>query len=338
MIARPDVAEENGGTCVRRPCRVYHLWPELKTFKSRGLKLSSLSHDNREVSLYIQTFLNRPTFSEPASSLSADLGFSHLYLQKDVGFWRGNVVVGDREAFPVSHVEPIPRHQGEIDVGIMLGYAQEDAASATDISTDILDIAIPLLATLLDEYFTPLTRIQVDVWRGTERKFISPQRLDVERKDRDMVSVELLAQAFDAFGSLIEAISIEDLRGLAVASRRLNSAILEDEIIDKYCDFWECCEFLAPARGQINKIRLPKAKDAAISKLLCSYANVRKPERITRKVHELYDVRNDLVHNAVETPERVIENMRLLSRIAVQLFRCRVGMPFESSPELAPLL
>ena len=73
MIAVPDRAaeaeERKGGTWMRRPCRVYHLWPELKVLKSRGLNLPSLSDDNREVSLYIQTFMNRPNFSEPGATV-----------------------------------------------------------------------------------------------------------------------------------------------------------------------------------------------------------------------------------------------------------------------------
>jgi hypothetical protein len=131
---------------------------------------------------------------------------------------------------------------------------------------------------------------------------------------------------------------IEERRGLAVASRRLNSAISEDDIIDKYCDFWECCEFLAPAGKKVNELRLRKAKDVAIFQLLCNYAKLRRRQNVMDTVHDIYTVRNDLVHNAIENPERVDKNMRILQEIAFQLFRCRVGMPFESTPELVPFL
>ena len=219
MIAVPDRAaeaeERKGGTCVRRPCRVYHLWPELKVLKSRGLNLPSLSDDNREVSLYIQTFMNRPNFSEPAQPLSADVGYSHIHLQKDVGFWLGNVVVGTHgEASPISRIDVLPRHQGEIDIGIMLGYVQEDTAALATNFNNILDIAIPILTTTLNDYLVPITPIQVDVWRGTDRKFISPQTFDFERKERGIVSVDLLAEAFDGFCSSSRPCALKSCGGL----------------------------------------------------------------------------------------------------------------------------
>jgi hypothetical protein len=348
MIAAPDrpEAEEHKGTCVRRPCRVYHLWPELKVFKSRRLNIASLSNHNREIYLYIQTFLNRPTFSVPAQSLSDDLGPSHVRLGKDVGFWLGNVVVGDRgespssirRGAPLGNAERISRYQGEIDIGIMLGNIRDDGAGLINIAGKLIDIAIPFLATALNDYLFPIAVAHVDEWSSTDRKLISPQTIRLEGKDRDRVSVDLLTKAFDGFCSLIDTMRIEDLRGLAVASRRLNNATLEDDIIDKYCDLWECCEFLAPSGRKVNEIRLPKAKDAAIIQLLCSYVKPSNPRLIIKRVCDIYSIRNDLVHNAIENLEVVDKNLRLLREIAIHLFRYRVGIPFAITPELVPLL
>jgi hypothetical protein len=128
------------------------------------------------------------------------------------------------------------------------------------------------------------------------------------------------------------------LRSLAVTSRRLNSATLEYDIIEKYCDFWECCEFLAPSGKKVNGLKLHKAKDAAISQLLRNYVKPGKPLVLGERIREIYRVRNDLVHNAIERPDVVDNNMRLLREIAFHLFRSRVGFPFEITPEMSPLL
>jgi inhibitor of KinA sporulation pathway (predicted exonuclease) len=88
----------------------------------------------------------------------------------------------------------------------------------------------------------------------------------------------------------------------------------------------------------VNEIRLPKAKDAAIIQLLRSYVKPRKPQLIAERVRDIYGIRNDLVHNAIENPDVVDKHIRLLREIAFHLFRSRVGIPFEITPELVPLL
>jgi hypothetical protein len=346
----PDRSEAEGssGTCVLRPCRIYNLWPEHKVFKSRDMNIPYLGNDTPHISLYIQTFANRPDFSVPAQSLPDELGYSHMRLTDDIGFWLGNVVVGESEeggstvksGSPVGRVEGIARYQGEVDVGIMFPYGQTSTELPVSIVAHMLDIAIPFLATSLGEYFVPITAIQIAEWRGSDRKLSSPQTIRLEGKTRITVSMTQLEETFDRYCALVANSSIEELRGLAVASRRMSSAMLEEDIIDKYCDFWECCEFLSPAGKKVNGVKLPKAKDAAITELLCNYAHPSKlsRQRLRKKIHDGYVIRNDLIHNAVENPEKVDQNMKLIGEIASQLFRYRVGIPFEATPELASLL
>jgi hypothetical protein len=139
------------------------------------------------------------------------------------------------------------------------------------IVASMLDIAIPFLATALGEYFIPITTMQIDEWDGSDRRLFHPARFSLEAKHRIRVSMTQLGEAFDRFCALVANVSIEELQGIAVASRRMNSALLEEDIIDKYCEFWECCEFLAPPQKTVSGVKLPKAKDAAIAALLCSY-------------------------------------------------------------------
>jgi hypothetical protein len=337
--------EGNNGTCIRRPCRVYNLWPEHKVLKSRDLSVSFKDNDTRQISLYVQTFANRPVFSVAAQSLPPSLGYSHIRLGKDIGFWLGNAVVGDsddgstvRDASPVGDIRLIERYQGEVDVGIMFSKSGTPDQTTVTIAAQMLDIAIPFLATSLGEYFVPITETQIDEWKGSKRTLISPQTIRLEPKARAIVSMSQLAEPFDRFCSLVANTPIEELQEIAVASRRLNSAITEDDIIDKYCDFWECCEFLSLSGRNIIGVKLPKAKDAAIATLLCNYTQPRKQQWIRNKIHEIYLIRNDLVHNAIENPERVDQSMKLIGEIALQLFRYRVGIPFKGTQELGPLL
>jgi hypothetical protein len=343
-----DAAGPRRDTCVRRPCRVYNLWPEDTVLKSRDLNVPYLDKDIGHISLYIQTFANRPDFSVPAQSLPDNLGFSHVRLSKDVGFWFGNVVVGDTEdgstvriGSPISNPTPIARYQGEVDIGIMLPAGKALTQFTVTIAEHMLEIAIPFLATSLGEHFIPITTTQIDEWHGSDRSVRSPHTFRLEAKTRITVSItQQLREAFDSFCALVANFPIEELRGIAAASRRMNSALLEEDIIDKYCDFWECCEFLAPPRKTVGGMKLPAAKDAAITALLCSFIQPSKRRRdvIREKIHACYVIRNDLVHNAIENPEMVEQNMKIIAEIALQLFRCRVGLPFESTPELTSVL
>jgi hypothetical protein len=195
MIAPDTVnAEDNKGIRVRRPCRVYHLWPEGATYKSRPLNISPLSKDNREFSIYIQTFSNRPDFSAPAQPLNAALGSSHVLLNRTLGFWFGNVVVGARGegpsirgGSPIANVEMIPRHQGEIDVGVMFSNSQDGSTELVALSHELLEIALPFFSTLLDEHFVPIATTHIDEF-GSGRKLNLPQRIYVKGKDRNRIA------------------------------------------------------------------------------------------------------------------------------------------------------
>jgi hypothetical protein len=147
--------------------------------------------------------VNRISFSKPAQSLSDDLGYSHVRLGKDIGFWLGNVVVGERgegsssirHGSSVGNVDTISRYQGEIDIGIMLGDAREDTTQLVNFSRELIDIAIPFFLTVLNDYLVPITVTQVDEWSGTDRKLISPLTIRPEGKYRDRVSVDMLTKA-----------------------------------------------------------------------------------------------------------------------------------------------
>src|SRR5438552_1661232 len=101
-------------------------------------------------SVYVQTFSNRPNFSDPARSLPEK---SHVRLAKERGFWRGNVVVGEtddgstvRNGSPIGNFQTISRQEGEVDLGIMFAYGQTPSPLMVALASDLLDLTIPFLA------------------------------------------------------------------------------------------------------------------------------------------------------------------------------------------------
>jgi hypothetical protein len=318
---------------IRKPCRVYDLWPENGTFTQPGFVISYSDSTSREVSFAVRTWRNRPTFSEPASPLSTtDRVGSHIRLGREVGFWVGDVVVLDKHR-TIGRVDVIPRHQGEIDIGLLV-EDHEGRKNLISFSKDLIDVAITFLSTALKDHIFPIAEIQMDEFNG-EPKLLHNPTIRVDNQARLTISIEQVMDALGRYRDLVRSLSSEDLRTLAVASRRLNSATVEDDIIDRFCHYWECCEFLAPVGKTINGVRLSGSKDQAIAKLLGAYT---KPHpAIRRKLKELYTIRNDLVHNAIENPHLVEKEVFVLRDLALHLYRFRVGIPSESTPELAPI-
>jgi hypothetical protein len=332
MAANPTDAKRK--LYIRKPCRVYDLWPENGTFTQPGFVISYSNSSSREVSFAVRTWLNRPTFSEPASPLSTiDSVGSHIRLGREVGFWVGDVVVLDKHR-EIGRIDVIPHHQGEIDIGLLV-EDHEGRENLISFSKDLIDVAIAFLSTALKDHIFPIAEIQIDEFNG-ERELTYNPPIRVDRQDRIEISIEQILDALGKYRALVGSLSLEDLRTLAVASRRFNRALVEDDIIDRFCHYWECCDFLAPVGKTINGVKLSGSKDQAIAKLLEAYT---KPHpAIRRKLKELYTIRNDLVHNAIEDPDLVAKEVFVIRDLALHLFRSRIGIPFESTPVLAQLI
>ena len=92
----------------------------------------------------------------------------------------------------------------------------------------------------------------------------------------------------------------------------------ESDPIDRYCDFWEACEFLCKA---------PKFKpDHRLAKMLEDATGMNQNFLKTKIVGRLYDLRKDIVHNAIEDIERIKKAAVILEDIALLIFAHRCGL------------
>ena len=125
--------------------------------------------------------------------------------------------------------------------------------------------------------------------------------------------------------------SPEDERTIDAAMRRYLNAQNEQDIIDKYCDLWETCEFITQnikaKGGKVGKIaqglstHISKKGDAVSKKLVEKNLNLR----------ELYDIRGDIIHNAVESSDLVIKKISVLEQIAYELIKYKIGLDYKGN-------
>ena len=90
----------------------------------------------------------------------------------------------------------------------------------------------------------------------------------------------------------------EEAAYLDVASRRFIPAIQETDPIDKFCDFWEVCEFLSKnlhGKGLSTPV-------TRVAKVLSDHTKKRKADLDKLIVQPLYSIRINIVHNAIENP------------------------------------
>jgi hypothetical protein len=122
-------------------------------------------------------------------------------------------------------------------------------------------------------------------------------------------------------------IRTDDAAYLDVACRRYIAAIQETDLIDKFCDFWEACEFLSK-NLQGKGLGTPVAR---ISKILSDHTKKKKTDLDKLVVNPLYKIRSDIVHNAIENPDKIDMNLPLLEDVVCELIKSRLGLPYTGS-------
>jgi hypothetical protein len=311
-------------TLVRQLCRIYHLWPEATEITQSDVQIPCSGGVDRTISLVVRTFLNRQNFVEPSEAVNVDFGYSYIRLAKESGFWRGNTVVLEgKKGDAVADMEVVQPHQGEIYIGVAFDDFA-DSHNLIAISQDMVDIAILVLNLVLYECLVQVGQIQAV---GPDHNSSNNAgHIHIERRERRIVSTEDIKNGLSIYSSVINTLSLEELRGLAVATRRFNAATAENDIIDEYCDYWECCEFLAPAGKTIKGLKLNGHKNTAIAQMICAYTKAPNKQSVYNEIKDLYDIRNDIVHNAVEDAYTVSQKIKMLRERALQLFRFRMDI------------
>jgi hypothetical protein len=158
-----------------------------------------------------------------------------------------------------------------------------------------------------------------------QRRFETEMRLAVQ--NRPCHNPEEVGHAMTCFAQARLQMESEEGRALDVALKRYLDGQIELDPIDQFCDYWEGCEFVT---------RHIRAKGNVVSRIatgLALHSEHSKPRLETALgLRELYEVRKDLVHNAVERAESLEQAIQRLADICRELIRWRLGLDY-TKPE-----
>jgi hypothetical protein len=145
--------------------------------------------------------------------------------------------------------------------------------------------------------------------------------------DRPVHTDEQIEEVLSAYVTHRVHASPSDAAAIDVAARRYLSAQRETDPIDRFCDLWEACEFLSrttPAKGDVV---------SRIAAALAQYTNKKKAELENKlDVRTIYQIRKDLVHNAIEDETKMNDKLLVLEAIAKELIRMRMNIKYDGNP------
>lgn len=250
------------------------------------------------------------------------------------GFWVGNMAVhAPDEITPVSTTFR-NAEQGEIDFFIGAGCSK-------DVPLDVLETA---LSNLIVTFMMSLATRPGDLIVATAPPLLSKvldngqyqthTGLNVYVRNKPRLAPEVIEAAFPAFFNTITKLSAENSRRFAVAMRRYQSSMSETDPVDRFCDLWEACEFLARCARTHDGKKIGGHIDSIIAFVIASNMGRNRNDIHTKAIKKLYDIRGDLAHNAVEDPEGFQGMVHVMEEAAVQMIR----YTFSMGPEIAPHL
>lgn len=227
---------------------------------------------------------------------------------------------------------------GEIDFFV-------GAACEKDVPTEALkSLLFPLLTMLINAFSVRSKDLIVatapqQLYRlGGDGEAQMDSGMRVQVRSRPTLSESTIASAFPAFFEALAKLSPEDSRRVAVAMRRYQSSMSEADPVDRFCDLWEVCEFLAKCIRRPNGKSVGGKVDFTIAYGVGLQIG-EKPDAVLRNVVQpLYDIRKDLVHNAIEDPSKFIGMTDILERVAEQLIRFTFAMAREPDAQINMLL
>jgi len=255
--------------------------------------------------------------------------------------WRGDIQTGFclGDSFIKAPEDEVPlalkyehAYQGEIDIFLKIG-------SDENVSYQILDeIFHPIARSIatymgitLDDFILPVAPVRISKLKNGTAETLSD--VIVEVKNRPDNTIEIIREKFQSFSRNIMIKSKEERIAYDVACRRYLSSFEEIDLIDRYCDLWEVCEFLTIETKAKGK------KVGKIAKELANYIGASKSDVENKlEIKEIYDVRNDIVHNAIEQPEKVNKKLKILKEISRNLILSKSGEAYKGSKLIDEML
>jgi hypothetical protein len=255
------------------------------------------------------------------------------------GFWVGNtILVGATEepelfSFKYENAKP-----GEIDFYVGIQCQQEIAPKLLQESTEPFLASLVACASIyLGDFVVPITRPHLlKVMDTGQKQLTNSYRLHcINRTNIGENDIKGL------FGKLFAQMGIlqpESRRCFIVAARRYLSSFGEDDPVDRYCDLWEACEFLVKNLTEPGGGNIKGGIAARIAYAVARQTGLSKARLDTDLAKRLYQVRKDIVHNAIDDPKGFDQMTRYLEATVNQIFRLVLGMPPAACAELSDYL
>lgn len=136
------------------------------------------------------------------------------------------------------------------------------------------------------------------------KTFESTGRIRIRSAQRPNLSGRDASSALEKAFRGYDKLGLFDSKHLQIATKRFLQARSEHDPVDRYCDFWEACEFATG--GMIGHV------DARIASMLFNIFNINKNIIRSKIVRPLYQIRKDLVHHGLDHLDDFAESLSLL--------------------------
>ncbi len=312
-------------------CRTWCVWPEHNRVSYNAFCVSAPDSDNYiYLSIHLVSYEGRPrpelTQPQPAQQ---DVGPLVWDGKTDTGYWVGSSFIKapeDITKIELRHQRPL---QGEVDIQLHVGASSEvPMPQLKELASSISYSVLSYLNITLGELLVPVAPIQVrTLHEDGSTEF--DNSISVLVQERKQFTPDVLKTALHEFVKSRLAMAQTEKVALDAAMRRYLTSLTEEDPIDKYCDLWEACEF---STGDI------RAKGDVVSRIgealtrQMRRGNLQRAKRHVEnrlQIRTLYQIRKDLVHNAIENPEKLEEYTKLLSAITLELIRFRLALPYQ---------
>ena len=321
-------------------CRYFGEWPEDFIHQDDVRKIT-IEHNGEKVPLYlsfgVQTF-DPPEYHKRNSPPQDGQGKGKLLPDPHdrPGFWVGNKIIGiagptiSEIWFSLKHAKP-----GEVDFWVAI-------QCNVDLPTALIEReCTPLLNTLvaganihLGDFIVPVMPAHLVKLLDDGQKQLSASYI-FAATNRPIVPAESLREFFPKFLNASANVRSATWHQLNAAARRYLSSFDERDPVDRYCDLWESCEFLVKDLKGPDGRRIKGA--GPVPRIVHAVSHQAQLSRgaLTVLVQTLYNIRNDVVHNAVEHPDQFDSMTTYLELVTKQTFRFIFAMNSSPCPALA---
>jgi hypothetical protein len=251
----------------------------------------------------------------------------------DTGYWVGPCLLKSPDEVITIGFNHERALQGEIDIQLHIAASAE--VPIDQLTNAVSPLSFSLIShfnIVLGDFLIPVTPVQV--WKFGESGTAEVENLiKINVRDRKSLGEDLLQDTILSLLGKRTNLSEKEGKAFGAAARRYLSSVTEHDPIDRYCDLWESCEFITSGfrvRGdvvsriaQVLALHIKQKKSAIENKL---------------QIRRLYQIRKDLIHNAVENLKELEQHTAVLEKIAFELIRFSIGLPYKECSILDKLL